>query len=495
MPPEEEEEPLQAKLADGAIQRDEMPPEEEEEPLQAKLMVQRKSGEGGMAATPDLENSIESARGSGQSLSENIREPMEQAFGADFSGVKVHTDGQSDQLNQSIQARAFTTGQDIFFREGQYDPGSQGGQELLAHELTHVVQQNGMVQLQRQPKPVQEKPEIEATEEAMLRHIVEGMNTANGPVSANSGIHYASSYHRNVRHGLRGYVERWKEEFWHGYADPQYFERLGFWDWQLKKGKSASAAVKSWLKGLTIADCQTTIQTIHYDTIRAAIGDEKFDKEFGSETEEVPEEQKLRISPLEEKVPLYKFLTKTTAAKSGEKGEIGNRPNLQAGEWYYFSNYSKYLLKHPGGEWQGEHALYMGVDEKGEQRWSGFGVNNYTEKQILQEMVDAYNAPRTPSDIAEMKRLVDVYTEKFEGDRKKAGQFILLFFDGKREIELETEDGIRVLGDIFPETIKIEDILNDPGYTHPLDQGFRQGGLSIQQGKKLDVAKVGEIGN
>ncbi|HAG85150.1 MAG TPA: hypothetical protein DCL61_29380, partial [Cyanobacteria bacterium UBA12227] len=92
----------------------------------------------------------ESARGGGQSLSENIRQPMEQAMGADFSGVKVHTDGQSHQLNQSIQARAFTTGQDIFFRQGEYDPGSRGGQELLAHELTHVVQQNGnAVQRQR----------------------------------------------------------------------------------------------------------------------------------------------------------------------------------------------------------------------------------------------------------------------------------------------------------------------------------------------------------
>nr|MCM0593799.1 DUF4157 domain-containing protein [Gloeotrichia echinulata DEX184] len=65
------------------------------------------------------------------------------AFGADFSGVKVHTDGQSDQLNRSIQARAFTTGQDVFFRQGEYNPGSRGGQELIAHELTHVVQQNG----------------------------------------------------------------------------------------------------------------------------------------------------------------------------------------------------------------------------------------------------------------------------------------------------------------------------------------------------------------
>jgi hypothetical protein len=55
----------------------------------------------------------------------------------------VHSDSQSDGLNQTIQARAFTTGQDIFFRQGEYNPGSSRGQELLAHELTHVVQQNG----------------------------------------------------------------------------------------------------------------------------------------------------------------------------------------------------------------------------------------------------------------------------------------------------------------------------------------------------------------
>ncbi len=68
-----------------------------------------------------------------------------QAFGADFSGVRVHTDAQAHQLNQSIQAKAFTTGQDVFVRQGAYEPGSRGGQELLAHELTHVVQQKGEV--------------------------------------------------------------------------------------------------------------------------------------------------------------------------------------------------------------------------------------------------------------------------------------------------------------------------------------------------------------
>jgi hypothetical protein len=54
----------------------------------------------------------------------------------------VHTDARSDALNRALEARAFTTGQDIFFRSGEYDPGSAAGQALLAHELAHVVQQH-----------------------------------------------------------------------------------------------------------------------------------------------------------------------------------------------------------------------------------------------------------------------------------------------------------------------------------------------------------------
>ncbi|BAZ78769.1 DUF4157 domain-containing protein [Sphaerospermopsis kisseleviana CS-549] len=158
--PEEEEE-LQMKPLDiSTLQRQEVPEEEEE--LQMKPMVQRQAN-GGMAATADLETSINQARGGGQPLGDNIRKPMEQAFGADFGGVKVHTDSHSDGLNRSIQARAFTTGQDIFFRQGEYNPGSRGGQELLAHELTHVVQQNGGM-VQRSLLPPQHLMQLPATE-------------------------------------------------------------------------------------------------------------------------------------------------------------------------------------------------------------------------------------------------------------------------------------------------------------------------------------------
>ncbi|MFQ5433400.1 MAG: DUF4157 domain-containing protein [Anaerolineae bacterium] len=135
---------------------------QEDEELQMKSVtaVQRQTekGYGGGEISTDIEQSIQSARGSGQSLPSNVRAPMENAFGTDFSGVKVHTDSQSDTLNQSLQARAFTTGQDIFFRQGEYNPGSSGGQELLAHELTHVVQQGGSeAQRQEEEEIVQAK--------------------------------------------------------------------------------------------------------------------------------------------------------------------------------------------------------------------------------------------------------------------------------------------------------------------------------------------------
>jgi len=91
---------------------------------------------------PDVEETIQSERGGGQQLDKGVRTQMESSFGTDFGGVRVHTNAKSDALNQTLNARAFTTGQDIFFRQANYDPGSSNGRELLAHELTHVVQQN-----------------------------------------------------------------------------------------------------------------------------------------------------------------------------------------------------------------------------------------------------------------------------------------------------------------------------------------------------------------
>jgi len=108
-----------------------------------RVVTLARSGDGPAAVAPEVEQTIQQARGGGQALDHGVRTQMEPAFKADFSGVRVHTDGQADNLNRSLSARAFTTGQDIFFKQGEYNPGSSTGRELLAHELTHVVQQNG----------------------------------------------------------------------------------------------------------------------------------------------------------------------------------------------------------------------------------------------------------------------------------------------------------------------------------------------------------------
>jgi outer membrane protein OmpA-like peptidoglycan-associated protein len=91
---------------------------------------------------PDTGDAIEAARSGGSGLPGSVRSDMEGHFGVDLSAVRVHTGTRADALNQSVQARAFTVGSDIFFSGGSYDPSGTEGRELLAHELTHVVQQN-----------------------------------------------------------------------------------------------------------------------------------------------------------------------------------------------------------------------------------------------------------------------------------------------------------------------------------------------------------------
>lgn len=101
----------------------------------------QRSGTGGTVLDEETSASIHAARGSGQNLDEDVQESMGQAMNHDFSDVRVHTSSESDQLNRQLGAEAFTTGKDVFFKEGNYDPDTPSGQELLAHELTHVVQQ------------------------------------------------------------------------------------------------------------------------------------------------------------------------------------------------------------------------------------------------------------------------------------------------------------------------------------------------------------------
>src|SRR5947207_9526226 len=88
-----------------------------------------------------FQQSLSSSRGEGSSLPDETRQSMEARFGADFSGVRVHTGTAAETLSRSINAQAFTYGNDIYFNSGKFSPNTAGGSVLLAHELTHTIQQ------------------------------------------------------------------------------------------------------------------------------------------------------------------------------------------------------------------------------------------------------------------------------------------------------------------------------------------------------------------
>jgi len=105
-------------------------------------------GSGASVQVPLIERQLNKSGSSGSKMPGETRDFMESRFGENFRDVRIHTDKESGILNNILNSKAFTTGRDIFFNQGQYNPGGQAGKELLAHELTHVVQQKGSEQIQ-----------------------------------------------------------------------------------------------------------------------------------------------------------------------------------------------------------------------------------------------------------------------------------------------------------------------------------------------------------
>jgi hypothetical protein len=136
------------RVAEQVVRGQAATPEEADRPAP---QVMRKAAGGaapaGVAVSPTVESGIGAARGGGRPLPGALRGQMERGVGHRFADVRLHTDGRAAALNRGLQARAFTTGRDIFFGAGEYRPASADGQRLLAHELTHVGQQSGGPQL------------------------------------------------------------------------------------------------------------------------------------------------------------------------------------------------------------------------------------------------------------------------------------------------------------------------------------------------------------
>lgn len=131
----EEEETLQAKEEEETVQA--KTEENEEETLQAKSQTTN-------TPTTSIQERLKNNKHNGEPMAPATQTRMEQNFGTTLSAVRIHTDANAQKMSADIGAQAFTSGRDIYFNEGKYAPGSPEGDGLLAHELTHTIQQGAI---------------------------------------------------------------------------------------------------------------------------------------------------------------------------------------------------------------------------------------------------------------------------------------------------------------------------------------------------------------
>ncbi|MGB3519172.1 MAG: DUF4157 domain-containing protein, partial [Elainellaceae cyanobacterium] len=184
------------------VQRQTIDDSSEDEELQARL-------QGKTAQAPAVDDNFESQlsgqRGNGQPLPKSLKSSFENKFQASFDNVRVHTDTASVQMSQAIGAQAFTHGNDIYFNSGKYNPGSNSGQELLAHELTHTIQQKG-VQQQVSSRQIQRQGYGYEDEENMMSVWHDdsvNMTSATEPMSTVVFV-YTSNDSQNAKSSLKG---------------------------------------------------------------------------------------------------------------------------------------------------------------------------------------------------------------------------------------------------------------------------------------------------
>ncbi len=130
----------------------EMPLQRNTDAKEEKNAVQTKAENNDSTASDTVSSKINNTKGNGGKLSKNVTNEMSSSIGADFSNVNIHTNSDSISMNKELNAQAFTHGNDIYFNEGKFNPATAEGKFLLAHELTHVVQQGAAGEMARQKK-------------------------------------------------------------------------------------------------------------------------------------------------------------------------------------------------------------------------------------------------------------------------------------------------------------------------------------------------------
>lgn len=370
----------------------------------------------GIIAPPKVEKGINSGKGSGQSLPKDFQQEMGTKVRSDFSMVKIHDDNKSAEMNNEVGAKAFTHGNDIYFNQNQYNTSSTEGKHLLAHELTHTIQQGNSI------KPtVQRKILLGGVDHPYSETFATGLSSL-GLQIYKAMIASATAYEFTDEPALKTHIET-EEKFRNALIDSAkndeasctFRAKIGTespaWksvDAYSEKddmsvnpnyaigldetnGALPSEAIKSIFtsgSGSTF-DCSAMMIANVYNAMLKTVGPDAFNKLY-----EGDKKKDLIISPefvyfKDEKSGEFKD---HPLLESGmyEKVTITSMEDLIPGDWVYFINSLAYkMIKGSGGAWMGEHATYTGIT--GEERmYKGFGipeVKNY--KQMQEEMAGA----------------------------------------------------------------------------------------------------------
>jgi len=163
--------------------------------------VVQRSGRGPPKSSQTFENTLNSSNGGGSALPQSTRSFMESRFNADFGGVRIHTGSTAETLSRSIHAQAFTHGNNIYFNSNKYSPDTADGGLLLAHELTHTIQQ-GASKTNSQSGNISRKPIIQRSSEGsvapQLSNAVAKAKSQEGKVNAN--LEGADGYREGWQH-------------------------------------------------------------------------------------------------------------------------------------------------------------------------------------------------------------------------------------------------------------------------------------------------------
>jgi hypothetical protein len=196
-----------------------------EETLQAQLEEEKEAGTVQARSESPLpppssdfvRQQLGSRRGRGSPLPDSVRTAMESHFGADFSGIRIHTDHPAVLLTRLLKAQAFTHGKDIYFGAGKFAPASPSGEHLLAHELTHTIQQGAAgpkeIQSQSGPGALQRREDQQAT--IFLRpEVLQAIKRARGEIGKVNAKKTAAD-------GTRTGWERLQEYFFKAFGDKE----------------------------------------------------------------------------------------------------------------------------------------------------------------------------------------------------------------------------------------------------------------------------------